>query len=84
MITRSDVVGYLTDHVEHEVGDSLSGMLRRMGWVRKHLASAGEDVRGIVVVEQLPEDLAYAAAGLGGAIAFKGYCLSLTFHDLEG
>jgi uncharacterized Zn finger protein (UPF0148 family) len=67
-----------------EVGDSLSGMLRRMGWVRKHLASAGEDVRGIVVVEQLPEDLAYAAAGLGGAIAFKGYCLSLTFHDLEG
>ena len=66
-----------------EIGDSVSGMLRRMGWVRKHLANEGEDVRGIVVVDQLPEDLAYAAAGLGGAILFKGYCLSLTFHDLR-
>ena len=58
-------------------------MLRRIGWVRKHLAGSGEEVRGIVVVHQLPEELAYAAAGVGGAIAFKSVQLTLSFHDLE-
>ncbi len=54
-----------------------------MGWVRKHLAEGGEEVRGVVVLERLPEDLAYAAAGVAGAVAFKGYQLSLSFHDLQ-
>jgi uncharacterized Zn finger protein (UPF0148 family) len=77
--------GFVVVHVPapDEVADSVSGMLRRMGWVRKHLSAAGDEVRGIVIVEQLPEDLAYAAAGAGGAIAFKGIQFALTFPDLE-
>jgi hypothetical protein len=54
-----------------------------MGWVRKHLAEGDEEVRGVVVLEHLPEDLAYAAAGVAGSISFKGYRLALTFHDLS-
>ncbi len=65
-----------------EVADSVSGMLRRMGWVRKHRANR-EEVRGVVVLEQLPEELSYAAAGAGGAISFKGFRFALTFHDLD-
>ena len=77
--------GFVVVHVPapDEVADSVSGMLRRMGWVRKHLSAAGDEVRGIVIIEQLPEDLAYAAAGAGGAIAFKGIQFALTFPDLE-
>ena len=66
-----------------EIAESVSAILRRMGWVRKHLAEDGDDVRGVVVLEQLPEELAYAAAGSGGAIVFKGFKLGLSFHDLE-
>lgn len=66
-----------------EVGDSVSAMLRRMGWVRKHLAGEGEQVRGVVVLDQLPEDLVYAAAGAGGSISFVSCQLSLSFHDLD-
>jgi uncharacterized Zn finger protein (UPF0148 family) len=85
LLARDRKGGFVVVHVPapDEVGDSVSGMLRRMGWVRKHLAGSSEEVRGIVVVNQLPEELAYAAAGVGGAVAFKGVQLALTFHDLE-
>ena len=85
LLGRDRKGGFVVVHVPaaDEVADSVSGMLRRMGWVRKHLAGSGEEVRGIVVVDQLPEELAYAAAGVGGAIAFKSAQLTLSFHDLE-
>ena len=68
---------------EDELPESVAGMLQRMGWVRKHLADSGEEVRGVIVAEQVPEELAYAAAGVGGAISFKGFRFALTFHDLD-
>lgn len=68
---------------DDELAESVAGMLQRMGWVRKHLAESGDDVRGVIVTEQVPEELAYAAAGVGGAIAFKGFRFALTFHDLD-
>jgi RecB family endonuclease NucS len=85
LLGRDRKGGFVVVHVpaRDEVSDSVSGMLRRMGWVRKHLAGPSDDVRGFVVVEQLPEDVAYAAAGAGGAIAFKAVRLALTFHDIE-
>jgi hypothetical protein len=65
-----------------ETDDLVPGMLRRMGWVRKHLCSAGEAVRAIAVVTELPEAAVYAAAGLtDGALRFVGYRVSLEFHD---
>jgi predicted nucleic acid-binding Zn-ribbon protein len=58
-------------------------MLGRIGWVRKHLASKSKHVRGIVVIEEIPEELAYAAAGVGGTITFHAFRVALTFHRLE-
>ena len=63
----------------HAVAD----ILQRMGWVRKHIADDEKEVRGIVVLEQLPEEVAYAAAGAGAAVAFKTFRVALTFHDLD-
>jgi hypothetical protein len=85
LLGRDRKGGFVVVHVpaRDEISDSVSGMLRRMGWVRKHLAGSGDEVRGIVVVDQLPEDVAYAAAGAGGAISFKGVRLALTFYDLD-
>jgi hypothetical protein len=62
--------------------DLVPGLLRRMGWVRKHLCKAAESVRAIAVVNELPEAATYAAAGLtDGALRFVGYRVSLDFHD---
>jgi hypothetical protein len=85
LLCRDRKGGFVVVHIPaaDEVEDSVSAMLRRMGWVRRHLVEGGEDVRGVVVLEQLPEHLAYAAAGAAGAIAFKGFRLALTFHDLD-
>jgi hypothetical protein len=76
--------GFLAVHLPapNEVAESVSALLCRMGWVRKHLAEDGAAVRGVVVLEQLPEELAYIAAGAAGAIEFKGFELGLSFHDL--
>ncbi len=62
--------------------DLVPGLLRRMGWVRKHLCTAGEAVRAIAVVNELSESALYAAAGLAdGALRFVGYRVSLDFHE---
>lgn len=85
LLARDRKGGFVVVHVPDpdEVADSVSAMLRRMGWVRKHLADDGGEVRGVVVLDQLPEELVYAAAGAGGSISFKSCRLSLSFHDLE-
>jgi hypothetical protein len=57
-------------------------MLARIGYVRKHFATERNPVRGIVVIEEIPEELAYAAAGVAQTIAFKAYRVALTFHPL--
>ena len=66
-----------------EAGAIVPEILQRIGWVRKHLASARIAVRGIVVLEQLPEDVAYAAVGVAGTVSFKSYRVALSFHDLD-
>lgn len=58
-------------------------ILQRMGWVRKHVANDKKEVRGVVVLDQLPEEVAYAAAGTGGTVVFKAFRVALTFHDLK-
>jgi hypothetical protein len=85
LLARDRKGGFVVVHIPapDEVADSVSAMLRRMGWVRKHLSDGNGDVRGVVILDQLPEDLVYAAAGAGGSISFKSCRLSLSFHDLD-
>jgi RecB family endonuclease NucS len=57
--------------------------LERIGWVRKHLGKNKQKTRGIVLVEQAPENLSYTAAGVAGTITFKTYRIAVTFEDVE-
>jgi len=66
-----------------DAGNLMPDMLARVGWVRKHLAAKSKHVRGIVVMEDLPEELAYAAAGAGGTITFHTFRVALTFHPID-
>jgi len=63
--------------------DVVGESLHRLGWIRKHLAKNGEDVRGVVLTERLDEDAAYAAAAVSGTLRFKSYALSLSLSDLD-
>jgi len=67
---------------EHEDPDLVPGLLRRMGWVRKHLCKSGEAVRAVAVMNDVPESALYAAAGLSdGVIRFVGYRFALEFYE---
>ena len=60
------------------VGD----LLQRIGWVRRHLGTSGEEVRGIVLLDSLPDELGYAAAAVADTVEFKIYRLELTFEPV--
>jgi hypothetical protein len=57
--------------------------LQRIGWVRKNLGKGKQRVRGIVLVDEAPENLSYAAAAVADTIRFKAYQVGVTFRDLE-
>jgi hypothetical protein len=61
----------------------IAEVLQRIGWVRKHLASGSEKVRGILLMDQPPESLSYAAAAVADTVTFKTYRMSLTFEELR-
>lgn len=69
---------------ERGQGEELvAATLQRIGWVRKHLGKGKEKVRGIILVEQAPENLSYTASAMAGTITFKTYRVAVTFEDVE-
>jgi hypothetical protein len=65
-------------------GEALvSGVLQRIGWVRKHLCAGSQAVRGIVLMDQARDEIVYAAAAVADTVSFKTYQVALTFSDLE-
>jgi len=63
--------------------DIVTDMLGRIGWVRKHLAESGQEVRGIVLAESMPEGVEYTAAAVADTVSFKIYQVALTFNELD-
>ncbi|HEY8153310.1 MAG TPA: hypothetical protein VII72_04185 [Myxococcota bacterium] len=63
--------------------DYIAEVLQRIGWVRKHLATGSEKVRGILLMDQPPESLSYAAAAVADTVTLKTYRMSLSFEDLR-
>lgn len=55
-------------------------VLRYMGWVRLNLASAANQVRGVIVAHDFTEGLRYAAAAIP-QLSLKRYCVSFHFGD---
>ena len=66
-----------------EAAHVVPDVVQRIGYVRKHVAEGGAEVRGIVVLDRIPEEVAYAAAGMVGTVSFKAFRVALTFQDLE-
>lgn len=65
-------------------GEELVGeTLQRIGWVRKNLGKGKQRVRGIVLLEKVPENLSYAAAAVADTILFKAYRVGVTFENVE-
>jgi hypothetical protein len=66
------------------VGKNLVSMaLERVGWVRKHVAKNKQEVRAIVLLEHVPEDISYTAAAVAATVGFKTYRSEITFSEVE-
>jgi len=66
-----------------EEAELVARILQRIGWVRKHMAKGKHTVRGVVLVEDPPEDLCYAAAAVADSVAVMTYRLALSFEPVE-
>jgi hypothetical protein len=66
-----------------DAADIVPDVVQRIGYVRKHVAGGRSAVRGIVVLDRIPEEVAYAAAGMAGTVSFKAFRVALTFQDLD-
>jgi hypothetical protein len=68
---------------EPDAKDIVTEMLGRVGWVRKHLSKTGQEVRGIVIAQSMPESAEYTAAAVADTITFKTYQITLSFSNIE-
>lgn len=63
--------------------DLVGEALERVGWVRKHVAEPTQEVRAIVLLNQVPDDFSYSAAAVASTVSFKTYRLEVSFADVE-
>ena len=63
--------------------DLVAEVLQRVGWLRKHLCAGRQTVRAIVLVEEPPASLPYAAAAVADTVIFKTFRVALVFEDIE-
>lgn len=84
LLARDDAGGWVVIQLaEPGCGKEIvSDLLERIGWVRRHLGGSSGEVRGIVLIDSLPEDLGYAAEAVADTIEFKLYRLTLTFESV--
>jgi hypothetical protein len=64
-------------------GELVSETLQRMGWVRKHLGKGRRESRGVILLEDLPDEIRYAAVGVGDMVTVKTWRVALSFEDAE-
>jgi hypothetical protein len=63
--------------------DLVSEALERVGWVRKHIAESQQEIRAIVLLDQVPDDISYSAAAVAATVSFKTYRMEISFSDVE-
>ena len=91
LLARDDagglVVVMIAPRVAHEsggVGKELVSMaLERVGWVSKHVAKPQQEVRAIVLLEQVPDDISYTAAAVASTVGFKTYRMEISFSEVD-
>ena len=60
-----------------------TSVLQRMGWAQKRLDSGDQKVRGLILVESVPETLLYAASALPENVGIRTYHMALCFDVVE-
>ena len=85
LLARDAAAGWVVVVVaEPDQGKELVGnLLQLVGWVRKHLSAEGQEIRAIVLVDSVPEDLGYAAAAVSDTVEFKLYRIGLTLEKVD-
>lgn len=63
--------------------DLVSEALERVGWVRKHIAESQQEVRAIVLLDQVPDDISYSAAAVAATVSFKTWRMEISFSDVD-
>ncbi len=77
------LVAVLVEPGEGEGKDVVTIALERVGWIRKHVAEEGQEVRAMVLLQGVPEGLQYTAAAVAETVSFKTFRLEITFSDVE-
>jgi hypothetical protein len=85
LLARDAAAGWVVVLVaESGQGKELVGdLLQLVGWVRKHLSAEGQEIRAVVLVDSVPEDLGYAAAAVSDTVEFKLYHVGLTLEKID-
>jgi hypothetical protein len=85
LLARDAAAGWVVVLIaESGQGKELVGdLLQLMGWVRKHLSAEGQEIRAVVLVDSVPEDLGYAAAAVSDSVEFKLYRVGLTLEKID-
>ena len=63
--------------------DLATAVLQRMGWAQKRLDAGEQTVRGLILVESVPETLLYAASALPDNVGIRTYRMALCFDVVE-
>ena len=80
---RGNLVAVIVSEKGRAEDDLVAEVLQRVGWLRKHLCDARQQVRAIVLVEEPPASLPYAAAAVADTVSFKTFRVALVFEDVE-
>jgi hypothetical protein len=80
---RGNLVAVMVAEKGRGEEDLVAEVLQRIGWLRKHLCDARQQVRAIVLVEEPPASLPYAAAAVADTVLFKTFRVALVFEDVE-
>jgi len=80
---RGHLVAVLVSEKARGEEDLVADALQRLGWLRKHLCKPGQPARALVLVEEPPAGLSYAAAAVADTVAFKTYRIALIFEDVD-
>ncbi|HXV37222.1 MAG TPA: hypothetical protein VEC18_08735 [Myxococcota bacterium] len=84
LLARDRAAGWVVAMVaQASQGKEIVGeLLQLIGWVRKHLSAEGQEVRGVVLFDAIPENLGYAAAALSDTVEFKRYRVGVSLEKI--
>ncbi len=81
--SRGNLVAVVFSEKGRGEEELVAEVLQRIGWLRKHLCDGRQQVRAIVLVEEPPASLPYAAAAVADTVSFKTFRVALVFEDVE-